>query len=50
MFVREKKENRTGIPTQLKERFEEKTGFTMDDVKVHYHSDKPAQLGLSTFI
>lgn len=44
MFVREKKENRTGIPTQLKERFEEKTGFTMDDVKVHYHSDKPAQL------
>lgn len=36
--------NRTGIPTQLKERMEQHTGLSLDDVRVHYHSDLPARL------
>ena len=36
--------NNTGIPTQLKNRFETKSGFSFDDVKVYYNSDKPASL------
>lgn len=38
-------ENRTGIPTQLKERMEQRTGLSFDDVRVHYNSDMPAKLG-----
>lgn len=37
-------ENRTGIPTQMKERMEYHTGFSLDDVRVHYHSDMPKRL------
>lgn len=37
-------ENRTGIPTQLKERMERHTGLSLDDVRVHYHSDMPGRL------
>ena len=37
-------ENRTGIPTQLKERMEQHTGLSLNDVRVHYHSDLPARL------
>ncbi|MEO0443487.1 MAG: DUF4157 domain-containing protein, partial [Pseudomonadota bacterium] len=33
-----------GLPMQLKTAIEELSGFAMDDVKVHYHSNKPAQL------
>ena len=40
-----KKENRTGIPTQLKERMEQRTGLSFDDVRVHYNSDLPERLG-----
>lgn len=36
--------NKTGIPMQMKEKFENLSGFSFDDVKVHYNSDKPAQL------
>lgn len=39
------KENRTGIPTRLKERMERRTGLSFDDVRVHYNSDMPARLG-----
>ena len=39
-----KKENRTGLPDNLKEGVENMSGYSMDDVKVHYNSDKPAQL------
>lgn len=35
--------NQTGIPDGMKERAEACSGFSFDDVKVHYHSDKPAQ-------
>lgn len=38
-------ENRTGIPTQLKERMEQRTGLSFDDIRVHYNSDMPAKLG-----
>lgn len=37
--------NLTGIPTQMKLDFEQKSGLSFDDVRVHYHSDKPARLG-----
>jgi len=36
--------NNTGLPDQLKAGIEKLSGYSMDDVKVHYHSDKPAQL------
>lgn len=36
--------NRTGIPDSIKSRFENSSGFSFDDVRVHYNSQKPAQL------
>ncbi|WNX84575.1 DUF4157 domain-containing protein [Agathobaculum sp. NTUH-O15-33] len=36
--------NRTGIPSPMKQRFEAASGFSLDDVRVHYHSDQPARL------
>ncbi|GLR16540.1 eCIS core domain-containing protein [Portibacter lacus] len=36
--------NNTGLPKQLKSGVENLSGFSLDDVKVHYNSDKPAQL------
>lgn len=36
--------NLTGIPTQMKLDFERRSGLPFDDVRVHYNSDKPAQL------
>lgn len=38
------KVNNTGLPDSLKARVEAASGFSMDDVKVHYNSSKPAQL------
>lgn len=35
--------NRTGIPDGMKERAEACSGFSFDDVRVHYQSDRPAQ-------
>lgn len=35
--------NLTGIPTQMKLSFEQRSGMSFDDVRVHYNSDKPAQ-------
>lgn len=40
----QKKENSTGLPDNLKSGIENLSGYSMDDVKVHYNSDKPAQL------
>lgn len=37
--------NLTGIPTQAKWDIEAQSGLSMDDVRVHYHSDMPAKLG-----
>jgi len=40
----QKKDNNTGLPDNLKSGIEQLSGYAMDDVKVHYNSDKPAQL------
>lgn len=39
-----RKENSTGLPDTLKAGIENLSGYSMDDVRVHYNSDKPAQL------
>lgn len=36
--------NNTGLPDNLKAGIESLSGYSMDDVQVHYNSDKPAQL------
>lgn len=36
--------NNTGLPDRLKSGIEQLSGYSMNDVKVHYNSDKPAQL------
>ena len=36
--------NQTGLPDNLKSGIESLSGMSMDSVKVHYNSDKPAQL------
>lgn len=38
------KPNNTGLPDHLKSGIENLSGYSMDDVKVHYNSSKPAQL------
>jgi hypothetical protein len=45
----QKKENKTGLPDQLKTGVENLSGHSMDDVKVHYNSDKPAQLNAHAY-
>jgi hypothetical protein len=40
----QKKENNTGLPDNLKSGIENLSDYSMDDVKVHYNSDKPTQL------
>ena len=40
----QQKENKTGLPDNLKTGIENLSGYSMNDVKVHYNSDKPAQL------
>ena len=40
----QKKENNTGLPDNLKTGVENLSGISLDDVKVHRNSDKPAQL------
>ncbi len=40
----QRKENKTGLPDNLKSGVESLSGLAMDDVKVHYGSSKPAEL------
>ena len=40
----QRQENKTGLPDNLKSGMENLSGYSMDDVKVHRNSDKPAQL------
>jgi hypothetical protein len=40
----QRKENKTGLPDNLKTGMENLSGISLDDVKVHRNSDKPAQL------
>lgn len=44
VFQRQQKENKTGLPDNLKSGVENLSGMSMDDVKVHYNSSKPSQL------
>ena len=39
-----RRENRTGLPDKLKAGIETLSGLSMDDVRVHYNSSKPAQM------
>lgn len=41
--------NNTGLPNQLKAGIESMSGMSMDHVKVHYNSDKPAQLNAHAY-
>ena len=43
------KENKTGLPDALKFGVESLSGTSLNDVKVHYNSDKPAQLQADAF-
>ena len=45
----QKKENNPGLPDNLKSGIEILSGYSMDDVKVHYNSDKPAQLQVHAY-
>ena len=45
----EKPVNNTGLPDRLKSGTEGLSGFSMDDVKVHYNSAKPARLQAHAF-
>ena len=39
------KKNNTGIPDKLKAVIEHFSGFSLDEVRVHYNSEKPAEVG-----
>lgn len=41
--------NNTGLPDNLKSGIENLSGYSMDDVKVHYNSDKPSQLNAHAY-
>ncbi len=45
----QKKENKTGLPDNLKSGIESLSGISMGDVKVHANSSKPAQLNALAF-
>jgi len=45
----QRQEAKAGLPDQLKSGIESISGYSMDDVNVHYHSDEPAQLQAHAF-
>ncbi|GEM_PF-3824409 len=45
----QRKSNKTGLPDQLKFGIENLSGHSLDDVKVHYNSSKPAQLNAHAY-
>ena len=45
----QQKKNNTGLPDNLKSGMEHLSGHSMDDVKVHYNSSKPAQLNANAY-
>lgn len=47
--VVQKKPNKTGLPDQLKAGMESVSGMSLDHVKVHYNSPKPAQVQAHAF-
>jgi len=47
--VVQKKENSTGLPNKLKSGIESLSGYSMDDVNVHYNSSQPTQFNAHAF-
>ena len=47
--ISQKKTNQSGIPNPLKSGVEQLSGLSMDSVKVHYNSEKPAQLNAHAY-
>lgn len=47
--VVQRQTNNTGLPDKLKSGIENLSGHSMDDVKVHYNSSKPAQLNAHAY-
>lgn len=45
----QRKENPNGLPDHIKDGVELQSGISMDDVKVHYNSSKPAQLNAHAY-
>lgn len=45
----QKKENNKGLHDDLKSGIESLSGHSLDNVKVHYNSDKPAQLHSNSY-
>jgi hypothetical protein len=45
----QRKANNTGLPNNLKSGIENLSGHSMDDVKVHYNSQQPAQLNAHAY-
>lgn len=45
----EQPENKTGLPDHLKAGLEHLSGLSMDDVRVHYNSSKPAEIQAHAF-
>ena len=41
--------NDTGLPDNLRSGIEAMSGYSMGDVKVHYHSDKPVKMGAAAY-
>jgi hypothetical protein len=48
-FTVQKKENKTGLPDNLKSGIESLAGMDLSDVKVHYNSAQPAQLNAHAY-
>ncbi|WP_299113983.1 DUF4157 domain-containing protein [uncultured Winogradskyella sp.] len=48
-FTVQKKPNNTGLPDNLKSGIENLSGLDMSDTKVHYNSNKPAQLNAHAY-
>ncbi|MFN7911620.1 MAG: DUF4157 domain-containing protein [Bacteroidota bacterium] len=48
-FNIQKKANNTGLPDNLKSGIENLSGYSMDDIKVHYNSSKPTQLSAHAY-
>ena len=45
----QRKQKNTGLPNNLKDGVENLSGYSMDDVNVHYNSEKPAQLQAAAY-
>jgi hypothetical protein len=45
----DRRENSTGLPDNLKSGIENLSGYSMDDVKVHYNSDQPTKLQANAY-